>query len=554
MQLRAPSRARSSGDAGFSLVEAVVALAIATVVFTALAFALIGGVKSALLSQQNQQAGDVLNKAVEDARALPYQSLSMRAADLDVGDPRSPALSLVKAYDPLTNRTGGTGTEPLVPLDANGALFPHVTAVNENGGTYTVRRYVTIPADAAGAVYKRLTVVVEWTTLGKLRTRTYSTLIAESKRGLPLPDFKFTNGATLSQCRNPGSVAVYDFRITNNGARDAWNLTTNPVSPSWSYFEDTNANGSFDNGTDAALPNNAGVASTGLLEPTTARRFFAVLQLETAAVKPAPYALSTVFRATSAAQPSYFQELTATTSVQNDACGAVAPTASPTPSPSASTAPPLAPEQPLGSCTSLTGPATTSAPGGTLVRYYPGNPNQPGNTAASADMPVSRDAGSPPASGNLYNLSTDLHSVAGRYLAGGTSASLADAATWVYGMPATSVIKGDGEATVWAQPSDGSTTARPIFRLTLEHLSSSGTLLNTIGAVEYVTPTSGWGCTGMRPFSVKFVDATGSGLTVAANEKLRLRVRVTNGVPVRLAYGTAAYPMTITLPFKSGLG
>lgn len=554
--MRALHRVTDSEDAGFSLVEAIVALAIATAVFTALAFALIGGAKSALLSQQNQQAGDVMNKAVEDARALPYQALAMRPADLNIGEPsgpsRAPTIAACLCYNPTNDTTSGLGAESVV-TDINAALATHVTQETQNGGTFKIRRYVTVPTDASGAVYKRLTVVVTWSSLGKERSRTYSTLVAESKRGLPLPDFKFTNAASLAQCRNPGSEVAFSFNIKNNGARDAWNLTTTPTSPAWSFYEDTNGNDVYDAGTDIALAAVAGVPSTGLIDPTSARRFFGVLVLANAATTPAPYTLSTVFRATSAAQPTYYQELTGVTTVQSNACGAAA--ASPTPSASPTAAPPTAPTQPAASCTSLTGAAATSAPGGTMVRYYPYNPSQPGDTVASGSMSMSRDAGSPPASGDLYNYSTDLHSAAGRKLNGGGTESASDVATWQYNMPATSKLKGAGEVTVWARPADGSLTAAPAFRIRLDVVDAVGTVVSTIGTLSYGTPSSGWQCAGMRPFSVQVPDSySGSGLDVAANSKLRLRLDVTNGVPVVLAYGTAAYPMSVTLPYKSGLG
>ncbi len=549
MHLRAPARVTNSGDAGFSLVEAVVALTIATAIFTALAFSLVGGAKAGLLAQQNQQAGDVLNQAVENARALSYEGLALQTSDLNVGEAtdasRTPALS-AGSYNPTNDTTSGVGTEPLVAPDPNGELSPHVTQVVQNGGTFTVRRYVTVPADASTAVYKRLTVVVDWTSLGKKRTRTYSTLIASTKRGLPLPDFKFTNASSLGQCRNPGSVAAYAFTLKNNGARDGWIVSTTPTSPAWSYFDDSNGNGSYDVATDAALSSSP---TTGLLEPTTSKTFFGVLQLLPAAAQPAPYALSTTFRATSAAQPSYFQELTATTTVQDDACGAAAtptPTASPMPSPSPTAAPPTAPTQPAPSCASLTGAASTSAPSGTMVRYYPRNPNQPGNTTAALDMPITRDTGSPPAASDLFNYSTDLHTAAGRYLGAGS-------ATWAYGMPANSVFKGDGEVTIWAAPADGSLTARPSFAVTLDLLSSAGTFVSTLDTQTYDTPSTGWGCAGLRPVSFA-LDDIANDTAVLKDQKLRLTVRVTNGVPVRLGYGTAVYPMTMTLPYKSGLG
>lgn len=547
-------RPRPSGDDGFSLVEAIVALAIATVVFTALAFALIGGAKAGLLSQQNQQAGDVLNQAVEKARSLPYGALSMRAADLDVGETRSPALSSSLCYNPTDDSTAvGAGCEPLVPRDANGGIFPHVTTVTQNGRAFTVRRYVTVPADAAGAVYKRLTVVVTWDGLGKERKRVYSTLLADAKRGLPLPDFKFSGVASLSQCRNPGSSLSYAFTVRNSGARDAWSLTPGTGTPTWTYYDDTDGDGSFNALTDAALPVTSGVASTGLIEPTQARTFFAVATLQTAVERPALYTLTTVFRATSVAQPDYWQELTTTTTVQGDACGAVTLTASPSPSP---TAAPTAPTQPDPSCTSLTGTVAPSAPGGTNVRYYPYNPDQPGNTVARIGMPLQRDTGTPPAIGSLYNYSTDLHTLAGRKLLTGTSSSLTadQVASWTYAMPAKSVIKGEGEVTFYATPADGNLAATPAFSLHVDVLNSDGTLAAALGSATYQTPSTGWACTGFRAVSLPVVNVGGSGQEVQANQSIRLRIVVTTTDPVLLAYGTGSYPATLTLPYKTGLG
>lgn len=540
-----PARTAPSGDDGFSLIEAVVALAIATAMFTALAFALVGGVKSALLSQQNQQAGDVLNKAVEDARSLSYASLRMRATDLNIGEVigagRTPAMGTCLCYDPNTDTTSGPNVEPLWPTDPNGGIDVHVKSVVQNGGTFTVRRYITKPMDASSAVYKRLTVVVTWNGLGKLRTLTYTTLVAETKRGLPLPDFKFTNADTLSQCRNPGSQMVYTFTIKNNGARDSWATTASPIAPGWFFYADTNGSGAYEVLSDVALPAATGTPATGLLEPTTSSRFFAVQTLSLAAP---PYTATTTFRATSVAQPSYFQELTAVTAVQSGPCGAVAvPSSSAVPTVSLSPSGSL-PTAPAASCATLQ-TVSMSAPGGTLVRYYPGNSSIAGNTVAQNDMPMTRDGGALPAAGSLYNYSTDLHSVAGRAVSG-------VAATWLYNVPAASELKGNGEVTFWAATPSGSTTDTPVFKVTLERLNSAGVVQVLLDTATF-SATSGWGCAGFRPVSVPLA-GLGNSITISANAKLRLRVQVTNGVPMRLAYATAAYPMTMTLPYKTGLG
>jgi type II secretory pathway pseudopilin PulG len=547
------------GDDGFSLVEAIVALAIATAIFTALAFALIGGAKAGLLSQQNQQAGDVLNQSVEHARALSYNELAMTPGDLDTGEPtRSPTLSGCSCYNPSSDSTtedaaAGTQLEALAPTDINGRISPHVTQTVQNGRTFTVRSYVTVPADASGAVYKRLTVVVTWDGLGKERKRIYSTLVADTERGLPLPDFKYNAVGGLSQCRNPGSSLTYGFTLRNNGARDAWSLTPTTGTPAWSYYEDTDSDGAFDPALDAALPATAGVVTTGLIEPTAVKDFFAVTTLQTALERPAPYTLTTVFRATSVAQPTYWQELTAVTTVQDAACGAVT---SPTPSASPTPEPTTAPTQPAASCTSLTGSVATEAPEGTMVRYYPVNPDQPGNTVASTSMPVQRDAGAPPSQQLLYNYSTELHGLAGRELQPGStsSTSAAQLASWNYTMPSTSKIKGKGEVTLYAMPADADPNARPTFTVVIETLKVNGTVDTVLGTATYTTPESGWGCETFRPISLSIVDTGSTAIEVKQNRQIRLRVVNTGSADVILAYGTQGHPMTMTLPYVEGLG
>jgi prepilin-type N-terminal cleavage/methylation domain-containing protein len=546
------STRRVTDDDGFSLVEMIVALTIAAIAFSALGLALISGARASLLSQQNQQAGDLLSQSVEQARVLGYDGLAMRATDLGTGESvRTPTLATCLCYAPNTDLTSGTGVEPLAGTDPAGGISPHVTSFVQNGLSYRVRQYVTSPVDAFGATYKRLSVVVSWSSLGKPHTRKYSTIVTPTRRGLPLPDYKFTaTGSGLSQCRNPGSGVVYSFTLKNNGARDAWGLAASG-SGAWSFFADTNASGSYDTG-DLSM-SVSGADTTGLIEPTGQTSFFAVSTIPSAGASPPPYTWTTTFRATSAAQPGYFNDLTTSTVVQVAACGGVLPT-SPATTP-ATTAPPTPPTQPAASCSSLTGPVNTSAPSGTMVRYYLNNPSQPSSTNASLDMPVVRDSGTTQPADPLYAYSQDQVASAGRYLQSGTSGTAVDLASWTYQMGAASILKGTGSITLWATTASGITTQAPAFSVTLELLNSDGTVADaSFATASYTTPASGWGCAGFRPVSLSFGSFNGSGTPVGLNQKLRIKVKVTNAVPVLLAYGTAGYPTEMQLPVSVGLG
>lgn len=552
------------GDDGFTLIEAVVALTISVVVFMALSFAMIGGAHEVLLAQQNQQAGDVVNQVVEQARSIGYDSLVMQDSDLtNAVDSLGSAINGCKCYNPNGDSVSGT-TEPLAHATV-GTIVPHAKKLNLNGLNYTVREYVTTPTDSKGATYKRLTVVASWTALGKTHSRVYSTFISSTKRGLPLPNFKFTatHGTSLTGCAAPGSTIGYSFTVKNNGARDQWLISTTQTSPAtpvaWTYYIDANNNGVFDSMTDLPLSTDptSGLPTTGLLDPNGTLNFFAF------ATAPATAGLFQVsFTATSDAINSYQQTLTSNTTVQSTACtGATASptptatataTATPTPTPSIST-----PTQPGTSCAAVGTPLTANSKNGTSVSYSLYNPNEPSNSAASQAMPVLKTT---PSQSTLYNYSTDLDATsAGRKLIGGTGDGTARyVATWTYGMPSSSTIvangnganASNGEVSIYAS-TGGDATATPTFTATLKMVNGATT--TTIATGTYVTPAGGWGCSG--GFHKVWIDLSlpSSATTVPANASLVLSISSSSAT--YLAYGTTSFPMEFSLPYSTaGMG
>jgi len=551
------------GDDGFTLIEAVVALAIAVIIFMALTFALIGGAHEVLLAQQNQQAGDVVNQLVEQARTISYDSLSMQTSDLtNPLDPLGSAISGCGCYNP--NNDSATGTTENLAVGAVGTIVPHAKTVSLNGLNYTVREYVTLAADNK-ATYKRLTVVASWKSLGKTHSRVYSTFISSTKRGLPLPNFKFTaaRGSSLTNCAAPGSSVGYAFTVKNNGARDQWLISTTQSSPAtpvtWSYYIDSNSNGVFDSASDSPMSTDptSGLPTTGLLDPNGTMNFFAF------ATVPSTTGLFQVsFTATSDAIQTYQQTLTTNTTVQTAACtGATAsptPTATattsatPTPSPTIS-----APAQPNASCPAVGTALVAGSKSGTPVSYSLYNPSEPSNTVASQSMPVLKTT---PTQSTLYDYSTDLDSVsAGRKLSGGTGdGSARYVATWTYGMPNTSTIPADGnganhangEVSIYAS-TGGVATATPTFTATLQMVSGGTT--TTLATGTYVTPSSGWGCNGGFHKVWIYLDLPGSIITVPANAILKLSI--SSSVATYLAYGTTSFPMEFSLPYTTaGMG
>ena len=541
MSVRWFDRRRRSADDGFTLIEAIVALSIAAVIFMALAFALIGGVHQALFAQQNQQAGDILNKTVEQARALPYDSLAMQTSDLSVNESLNLSACASPCYNPQDDGTTGA-TEALV-LDAAGGVSPHVTTVSQNGLSFTVRRYVTVPADHLNASYKRFTTLVTWTSLGKTHTRSSSTLISPTVRGLPLPDFKFSNAGPTSQCRNPGSPVVYALSLVNNGARDAWDLTASttgsPPPSGWTFYLD-DGDKTYDSGDQPlSTSSSTNLPTTGLMEPTTSVTLFAVAQAPTSDESSSSYTWHTSFTATSEADSTASQVVATTTSVMSGACAGSTGTTDPPPSGTAN------PPQPAV-CSPVATASASGAGGSTLYTYYLHNQGTNNdNSALQSVMPFDKTQ---PSSSTLWDYSADADNgqlIAGRYIGSGHPF-----ATWRYGMPANSTLKGTGTVTLYAQRPVVSNANTQTITVTLQRLSSNGSVL---GDIASNTVTSTWGCDGMAPFTVALAMPSG-GQAIAANEQLQLVVTMTSSDAMRLGYDATPYVGSLTLPYSKGVG
>ncbi len=128
---RSPSarvRRAATDESGFTLVEAVVALFVLGIIFTALAYASLGSLRASMSSRTEQQAIDFATQALERARAFEYSSLANRVADMS-GDSRvtlrSADCSTAAGTTKCLDVSGAGDFEPLV-LSDSGAIYPHV--------------------------------------------------------------------------------------------------------------------------------------------------------------------------------------------------------------------------------------------------------------------------------------------------------------------------------------------------------------------------------------------------------------------------------------------
>ena len=225
-----PSRAvaaQGAPDAGFSLVESIVSLAICALLVTVVTAGIVQAVRTDRAVRDEAQAVDLLRAATEKARAGSPVALRLKNSEL-AGDP------FISTATGAPRATLGTlpGDEAVVLLPATAAAtdpyLPHTTTEARQNVTYTVRQYVTQPPAAVCACV-RYSALVTWTKDGRERRRWASQLIAQTTRG--------TASSLLWQVAGPVDVAPVNggaslrtvtvpLSIENHGNRDSWTLTT----------------------------------------------------------------------------------------------------------------------------------------------------------------------------------------------------------------------------------------------------------------------------------------------------------------------------------------
>jgi type II secretory pathway pseudopilin PulG len=145
-------------EGGFTLVELMVAVGVMLVALLAMFYTTTIGFTDIALSRQRQSANGLANQAIEEIRALPFDTLTKGLASWDVsGDSRIVACGALKCFGgeriPTSGYPVGTNIVPLVP---------HTRTLTVGPTTYTVAVYVTYYQNDVNTNTFRLTSIVNW--------------------------------------------------------------------------------------------------------------------------------------------------------------------------------------------------------------------------------------------------------------------------------------------------------------------------------------------------------------------------------------------------------
>ena len=534
-------RSRLSGrhDAGFTLIETVIALSIAAFVFMALAAATMMALKGGLTARQNQMAVDMANQRLETIRALGF--INVAHSDTDGTLSSDPRISS-DTFDP------GTGTaEPLIylPSGVSSPLSPHITTEQRDATEYTLFTYVTAPAGYATDT-RRVTIVVEWSVGGQVSTQQISTLVTDTRRGLPLPRFVFEPTSSTSITRGPSTQVVYGFKVHNYGARDSWNIN-GPTGMTWTYYRDLNGDGVKDATDVIALTDTTGdgTVDTGPVEVNADNYFLAVAT--------APGSTGTwngEMQVVSAAQPAAASAaaavpLTLTISTAPGPLPSPTPTgtASPSPTPSpTSTVTPGKSQDPWPLPTAQCGSGACSFPIYWLHEQPGGSHANNGSNSSTMDQ-----NGSLQAAANDYSVGDP--GAYGRYLNKGgsllTETNRSLVADWRYQAPAKENYKaGKAVATLYIG------CLVPTAELTVDVAvgTASSSSLGSFGS-EGTGTAKLYDCN--STFQPLVVPVTiSSNFSVTKNKYLVMRATLpaSNTSAVRVAYDWASAPSSLVIP------
>ncbi len=499
---RAGAGRRRRASAGMTLVEMLVALAVAGVILGAGAVGLVGAIGGLDFARENREATDLLTEVIEGARAQAHAAVAVRS---------DAAGQAELAADPNLTSAGGSrwldpdGPGPLaaaahIPAPP-GASAPRRQLVRD-GTDYTVRTYVTEPAGATGS-QRRVVALVTWQRAQSTQQRRAATVVAATRRGLPLPRFTVAGDSVITV--NQGAVLAAPLAIANRGYRDRWTLQAAAPGREWdvAWYLDDDGNGLHGADEDTAMvdTDGDGAVDTGLLDTDEVIKLVAVA---TVGAGDAPGETTLTLTATPVSQPeSGSKSVAHAVTVVSQECS-----------------------------------------GCTYDPLFLANDEEgiPAPSAIVARMAMV-DAAGPVAA--LPNYDTDRNSDPGRTLAAGgvpTGSDPVTVAVWARQLPDDTALGGTALVRLYVAAAGYDPTATAQLRVDLGHVRHNGTGWTVLGSATTVALSFGAG------FAVVDLSVPVNAV-VPRNRYLQLRLTAPAATaPVWLAYGTAGAPAVLQVP------
>jgi hypothetical protein len=497
----------------------------------------------------------LLTKTLEDLRSLDYGAMALPntavAADEDIVTKDENNACPAYACWEVPN---GIGLEPVV-LAPTGAVNPHISEItaNANNVIFTLSRYITQPP---GENTRRITAIVEWDIAGSPYRREVSTIVANTRRGLPLPKFTVATGDGGVTVVNQGGMLQVPFIVKNLGARDAFDLrvlSADVYQSGWVIYPDDTCSGGLDSDAlPTALPASGGVQRTPDLFPDSITCYIATFVTGNATP------LTTypvVIQGQSTKQPSAETATIVTdpVTVSVQAGVVVEPTPSPTATATASPSPtPTPTPTPTPSSTqvcSTPNPSFTPPNGYTTHRFVLQNDPQ-GDTATIPVNPMQRDNCGVQLASRAF--STQVNSEIGREVNTGGNTNQAGGDTvaeWRWLAPVITDIRGTAVVR-YAYKCNGVAASLQVTLGDYNQTLSTGQWTARATTTTNVSCNGNWS-TGETTLNVgtafSLRSKNGSG---AVPTNLSLRIAVPTGAGVRLNYDSPSAPSTMFVGIK----
>lgn len=519
---------RRNRQRGFTLVEMIVAVVVAMIIFLGGAAALSAMMTVSTNSRLKQHATEVVTEAVEDARAMDYASLAMQTGtDLtSLAATSTPIASRLTGtgpayeFDPDGTSGGTTSSEAIVALPAGAAIDP-LRIADRNGAQYTVRTYVTVPEEGGTPTpleYRRVAVKISWVQNGKTYERQSSTFVTDTRRGLPLPNFSVT-GKQTGVAVSAGQTIALKLKLSNNGARDRWTFgATSTAGWTFAWYHDTDRNGSFDSAVDLPITDSdgAGGPDSGALETDQSELYFGVTTVPVTAIAGT---VSVTFAATAVSNTTVSRSLTHTVSVTATGCSV---------------------------CVYKTYWLRNGTPKKVLASNY-------STTAAPANPNEATIQTDPPVLAPLYDFDSTDADTQGRRLqrtgAGNGETAVAKIIVWKYTYPVKTYEKAVnvGVMKVWARTSGGGNGTVTLTGYLYRPTGSGGpaTVIASGSATKVFEGNGGTFAEFVIPLNVATTESVNAGRPL---EFKLVADNITSTVDALVAYDTTTYPAYVSLP------